>query len=267
MDQALYTLERIKTDFNHEIYWISSDLALSYDQVFKFPFRNLKTIRTGIKNYILTVEKIPDTADVHEDDDAFDAMLAFWQAKEEDYKRILYWYAAISMSYNKKQQTSLDNWRLIFHWWSNFPNYRCKHIHQARFDAIMQLAQTQVVMPYNKFSATEDIIERKWVEHPKARSDWDEWLWDHFFEEAGLSPLTWVSNRYTTILMRNFGKNNLHYLSLDEHRLLYYEAIEMAQVRSKSTFNDLALYENLSPLPQALDISDMPDFDKYKRDW
>ncbi len=265
MNEQLYTEELLKEELFYGLRWISSDLAFEYDEYMLFPFRSKKVIRAGIEQYSLTVNALDPGGSDAGMYIALDEMIDFWDAHGEDSKRIMVWLASISEHYDKKVgfSAACSTWRTVFWWWANDPDYKTKHMRQDRFNAFMRLVHKDFIIPKKKLESGTEDAERNWVENKSARSEWDEFLWVQFFEEIWLSPITCFELSIYALMLRQFGKKHLDFLTSEEIQLLYYEAVEQLQQNPDMLYH----LKWFMPLDKALDLDGVPDFDKYKRDW
>lgn len=262
MDRTLYNLEALKMRFRREFLWITSDQAAAFDDVFRFPFRNINIIRNGVHHYLIEWGKLTDN-ETHGLNVPYDDMFDIWRHGGEDIERILYWHASISNELSSKGSTS--DWHDVFWRWAKRPKHMSSYMAQDRFRDFMELVHKDYTIPLKKFDRYAEGIDEFWISNSSNRSDWDNFLWKHFFEEVYIAPVDYFSLTHGNLLLRQFWKKHRSFLSTEEKQALYSDFVLELQLMHGT---DEAFDWNwVVPIDDAIDIDSLPDFDNYKRDW
>jgi hypothetical protein len=257
--------------FEIELYWIVSDQANSFDDVLLMPLRDRTYMQSQARGFFETCAAIPPDGDEKLSFEAFDAFLSALRARGEDPERLILWHASmqehltpVDQSREKQNIAPYLTWRDVLYQWARGWETHPRHLPRSRFDAFVATYRENVVEPDRAFSQRVEASAKEWL--AGKRTQWDDYLWRLYFEDQDEAPSLFFGLDMEVVYFRRWWRAHRDFLTPAEKELLFSDLMDHIQADKRGSFEFIDWNEVL-PIDEAIDIDNIPDFDRLKRDW
>ncbi|MCX8279180.1 hypothetical protein OSJ77_03170 [Phyllobacterium sp. 0TCS1.6C] len=257
--------------FQIELHWVVSDQAVEFDDELCMPVRNRAFMQSQAKHYFEVCATIPPDADEKLSFQAFDGFLEALRKGGDDPERLILWHAAmqehltpVDQPREKQNIGPYLKWRDTLHDWVRGSGKKSTRLPSNRFDAFIATYRDHVARPSQAFKQRVEASEEQWLAGKRTR--WDDYLWDVYFVNQEAAPSLFFGLDMDVVYFRRWWRAHHDFLTAPEKETLFSDLTDHIQADDRGWF-EFVDWNDVQPIDEAIDIDNIPDFDKLKRDW
>ncbi len=213
--------------------YISSDRVFEFDNAIRRPLQSQKSLHEATYEFIALQEKISPAAPDTEVGRIFRSLILKLEQSGEDVDRLYDWTLCLSsFLLSEKAIRALQIFKETFDRFARGRRVRATTMTDSMLEQLALSYAEHVYQPSAAFARRCRETREEWLEKPSRRSEFDDFLWDHYFEEIDVDPATILSIGYNEMLIREWWRRVRKTLSQDER-----EALQAEQERNILSFS------------------------------
>lgn len=243
--------------FSAPWYWMVSDRVGEFDDFLMRPMKNLTLIRAETEIFLRGKKRIDPNGSDKQVSNLVGQMLQNLEHGGEDAMRIFEWGRALDkniipvvLGYEKKpdgsiapilnefyyKQRVLGPWMQTLMWWKpdslSALNRSCPDLRDALYASWYE----EVLEPSKVFRERYKADKKTWMTSPDRRTDWDNYLWEEWFQEFHHDPAMIAYDGYKEMRTREWWREISPTISREQKQQLMNWHGEMAHSLDKDSF-------------------------------
>ena len=182
----------------------------------------------------------------------------------EDIERLLLWFGSVSEHNGASGLCvgAVRYWRETLNNWAD--GTASGPTRTPAYDDLLRSYRQDVLLPLSPLWDRCKASQARFMSGPDARSDWDNYLWDIYFGRVVIDASIFVYPAIEEAWLRRWWRIHGSRLTAEEKDILYQAHVETTQAHGDLEVLD---WSDIIPIDDALDLANIPDFDRCKRDW
>jgi hypothetical protein len=256
---SLIEHKHYKREIQDVFLWILADQTAEFENELCSPLKNRVALIKPAEKYFKY--RYSDEPKTREDVvNAFEAFSAQFIKNGECVDHFMSWHLAVSDLVKDDGTGNTRGWQTMLRRWSIGKCHRPKYVDSEIFDSIAQTYKLSYLYPYETLRYRIKQSDEQWMSGTNQRSDWDNFLWEIFYEDLYGPPSLFFLPAIENILVRRWWRSIKDSLTADDIENLQYERVENIQshgdVESEFEFTDF-----FGPIDESFSISDIPELD------